>query len=100
MSTSRSRRFAALACAPATWFPGQVRPPKDNEKYYGLLRVEAVNGMDPEVAKRRPHFDELTPIFPREMFNLETIPLEHFWPIDQPDRAHRARPARLDRLTA
>src|SRR6202048_3792993 len=53
---------------------GQVRPPKDNEKYYGLLRVEAINGVDPEIAKRRPHFDNLTPIFPREMFDLETNP--------------------------
>jgi len=52
---------------------GQVRPPKDSEKYYGLLRVEAVNGLDPEVAKRRPHFDTLTAIFPREMINLETV---------------------------
>jgi transcription termination factor Rho len=51
---------------------GQVRPPKDNEKYYGLLRVEAVNGQDPEAAKRRPLFDNLTPIFPRERFVLET----------------------------
>ena len=72
MSTSRSRRSAASACAPATCVSGQVRPPKENEKYYGLLRVEAVNGMDPEVAKRRPHFDSLTPIFPRQLFNLET----------------------------
>jgi transcription termination factor Rho len=51
---------------------GQVRPPKDSEKYYGLLRVEAVNGLDPEVAKRRPMFERLTPIFPEERFNLET----------------------------
>jgi transcription termination factor Rho len=52
---------------------GQVRPPKDSEKYYGLLRVEAVNGLDPEVAKRRPHFDTLTAIFPLERLNLETV---------------------------
>ena len=51
---------------------GQVRPPKDSEKYYGLLRVEAVNGLDPEQAKRRPRFDELTAIFPEERYNLET----------------------------
>ncbi len=51
---------------------GQVRPPKDTEKYYGLLRVEAVNGLDPEVAKRRPSFDQLTPIFPERRFDLET----------------------------
>lgn len=53
---------------------GQVRPPKDTEKYFGLLRVEAVNGMDPESAKHRPHFENLTPIFPDRRFNLETSP--------------------------
>lgn len=51
---------------------GQVRPPKDSEKYFGLIRVEAVNGMDPEEAKRRPTFQSLTPIFPDERFDLET----------------------------
>ncbi len=51
---------------------GQIRPPKDSEKYYGLLRVEAVNGMDPELVKHRPHFEHLTPIFPDQRFNLET----------------------------
>ncbi len=50
---------------------GQVRPPKDSEKYYSLLRVEAVNGQDPEQAKNRPHFEKLTPIFPNEIYNLE-----------------------------
>jgi transcription termination factor Rho len=50
---------------------GQVRPPKDTEKYYGLLRVDAVNGLDPEAAKRRPRFERLVPIFPDERFNLE-----------------------------
>ncbi len=53
---------------------GQVRPPKDSEKYYGLLRVEAVNGQDPEDAKRRPYFENLTPIFPEQRYNLETRP--------------------------
>lgn len=53
---------------------GQVRAPKDNEKYYGLLRVEAVNGLNPEDAKRRPYFEQLTPIFPEERFDLETNP--------------------------
>ncbi len=51
---------------------GQVRPPKDSEKYYGLLRVEAVNGIDPETAKGRPIFEQLTPIFPEVRYNLET----------------------------
>lgn len=51
---------------------GQVRPPKETEKYYGLLRVEAVNGTDPEVARRRVNFDDLTPIYPDERLVLET----------------------------
>jgi len=52
---------------------GQVRPPKNGEKYYGLLKVQAVNSMDPELARKRPHFSELTPIFPNERYNLETL---------------------------
>jgi len=50
---------------------GQMRPPKENERYYSLLRVEAVNNDDPEAAKRRPIFESLTPIFPEERFLLE-----------------------------
>ena len=53
---------------------GQVRPPKDTEKYYGLLRVEAVNGLDPEVARKRVNFDDLIPIYPNERIVLETTP--------------------------
>lgn len=70
VSQSQIRRFGLRTGDMVT---GQVRPPKESEKYFGLLRVEAVNGVDPEVAKRRPHFDQLTPIFPRELLNLETI---------------------------
>jgi transcription termination factor Rho len=71
VSQTQIRRFGLRT---GDMVSGQVRPPKDNEKFYGLLRVEAVNGMDPEAAKHRPHFDTLTPIFPREMFDLETDP--------------------------
>lgn len=53
---------------------GQVRVPKDNEKYFSLLRVEAVNAMDPELAKKRPRFGSLTPIFPLEKIKLEKEP--------------------------
>ena len=53
---------------------GPLRPPKDAEKYYSLLRVEKVNGVDPEVARNRPQFDELTPIYPNERLILETDP--------------------------
>ncbi|MEW6189255.1 MAG: transcription termination factor Rho [Actinomycetota bacterium] len=55
---------------------GQVRPPKDNEKYYALLKIEAVNGEDPEIARTRTYFEVLTPIYPNERFKLETVPQE------------------------
>ena len=71
VSQSQIRRFGLRT---GDWISGHVRPPKDSEKYYSLLRVEAVNGMDPETARRRPNFDNLTPIFPLEMINLETQP--------------------------
>jgi transcription termination factor Rho len=53
---------------------GQVRVPKDNEKYFSLLRVEAVNGMNPEHTKNRPRYESLTPIFPEQKIKLETQP--------------------------
>jgi transcription termination factor Rho len=53
---------------------GKVRQPRDNEKYWALLEVEKVNDLDPEVAKERPSFDKLTPLFPDERFRLEYGP--------------------------
>jgi transcription termination factor Rho len=53
---------------------GQVRPPKDTERYYGLLRVDAVNGLNPHEIRNRANFERLTPIFPEVRFNLETQP--------------------------
>lgn len=50
---------------------GFVRPPRDSERHYGLLRVETINGQTPEVAKSRKTFESMTPIFPDERFNLE-----------------------------
>ncbi|MDI3281189.1 MAG: transcription termination factor Rho [Bacillota bacterium] len=55
---------------------GQVRLPKDNERYPALLKVLAVNGEDPERALQRPEFDKLTPIYPNERLRLETTPRE------------------------
>ena len=69
VSQSQLRRFALR---PGDYVTGQVRHPKDNEKYWGLLKVEAVNGMDPETAKRRPYFENLTAIFPNQQLKLET----------------------------
>ena len=53
---------------------GQVRAPKDNEKYFSMLRIAAVNGRDPEFSKNRPRFERLTPIFPEQKIKLETEP--------------------------
>jgi len=50
---------------------GQVRPPKDNERYFALLKIEAINFEDPGVAKHKTHFDNLTPLYPEEPFKLE-----------------------------
>jgi len=68
VSQTQVRRFALRT---GDYVMGAVRQPKDSEKYYGLLRVDAVNGLDPETAKRRPYFEQLTPIFPDERINLE-----------------------------
>ncbi|MFP7169832.1 transcription termination factor Rho [Terribacillus sp. 7520-G] len=51
---------------------GKVRPPKENERYYGLLHVDAVNNEDPEVAKERVHFPALTALYPDKQMKLET----------------------------
>jgi transcription termination factor Rho len=51
---------------------GNVRPPRESERHYGLLKVESVNGLSPDEASRRPSFEKLTPIFPDTRFDLET----------------------------
>ncbi len=69
VSASQIRRFSLRQ---GDLVSGQIRPPKEREQYAGLLRVESVNGLDPDAIKHRPRFEHLTPIFPREQFNLET----------------------------
>ncbi|MCG0875293.1 transcription termination factor Rho [Lactiplantibacillus plantarum] len=51
---------------------GQARPPRPNERYYGLMRVGTVNGKDPNEAKQRPHFPALTPLYPQRQIKLST----------------------------
>src|SRR5690606_11700270 len=51
---------------------GEARPPRESEKHFGLVKVESVNGMDAEAARSRPRFENLTPIFPDQRFDLET----------------------------
>ncbi|MDP8217265.1 MAG: transcription termination factor Rho [Candidatus Theseobacter exili] len=55
---------------------GQIRPPKDKERYFALLRVEAINKENPMKARERIHFDNLTPLYPEKRFILETEPKE------------------------
>jgi transcription termination factor Rho len=71
ISNSQIRRFGLR---PGDTVSGQGRPPKEGEKYCSLIRVEAINGIDPEQSRSRPHFNSLTPTFPNKMYNLETKP--------------------------
>jgi len=50
---------------------GHVRPPRDTERHYGLVKVETINGQNPEESRRRPTFESLTPIFPEQRYDLE-----------------------------
>ncbi len=68
VSPSQIRRFG-LRTGDAV--VGYVRPPRDNESYHALLRIEAVNYDTPETSSKRPSFESLTPLFPLEKFNLE-----------------------------
>ncbi|MGH2674101.1 MAG: transcription termination factor Rho [Actinomycetota bacterium] len=73
VSLSQIRRFGLRKGDEIT---GAVRRPKDNEKYFALLRIDTVNGVSPDEARQRPNFDKLTPLFPEERFRLEHAPTE------------------------
>ena len=71
VSQSQVRRFGLRQ---GDMIAGQVRPPTEGEKYFGLIRVELVNGYDPESAMKRPKFDQFTSIYPDEQIMLATTP--------------------------
>ncbi|MDH7500325.1 MAG: transcription termination factor Rho, partial [candidate division NC10 bacterium] len=73
VSPSQIRRFDLHT---GDTISGQVRPPKDGERYFALLKVEAVNTESPEAARDKILFDNLTPLFPNKRFRLETTPDE------------------------
>lgn len=73
ISPSQIRRFGIRTGATVS---GQIRPPKENERYFALLRVEAINYEDPEKLTEKSVFDDLTPLHPDERIILETIPTE------------------------
>jgi transcription termination factor Rho len=68
VSISQARKFAMRR---GDYVVGACRPASNNEKYPALLRIDTVSGMDPEEAKNRPRFEDLTPLFPDSRFNLE-----------------------------
>ena len=68
VSATQVRKFALRNGDIVT---GQVRPPKDQERYYALIKIEAVNGLPPEESKKRPLFENLTPLYPEDKLTLE-----------------------------
>ena len=74
VSPSQIRRFSMRT---GDEILGQVRPPKDGERYFALLKVLAINLSDPELASQRPCFDDLTPIYPQRRIHLETSPTNY-----------------------
>lgn len=80
---------------------GQVRPPKDKERYYALLKIEAINYLSPDESKKRPLFDNLTPLYANEQITLSYDPmkltgrvLDMFTPIGKGQRALVVAPPR------
>ena len=73
ISPSQIRRFDLQT---GNLIAGQIRPPKEKEKFFALLKVEAVDGEEPDKAKDKTHFENLTPLFPNRRFILETTPEE------------------------
>ena len=73
VSPSQIRRFDLQT---GDMIAGQIRPPKDKERFFALLKVESVGREDPDKAKEKTHFDNLTPLFPNKRFLLETNPEE------------------------
>lgn len=69
VSQSQIRRFSLRT---GDLVAGQGRPPKASEKYFSLLRIEAIDGLNPELVKKRPRFTSLTPTFPDQLIDLET----------------------------
>jgi transcription termination factor Rho len=74
VSPSQIKKFSLRT---GDFVSGQVRPPKEGERFFALLRVEAVNGLEPEGIRERTLFDNLTPVYPTRRIELETIPGEY-----------------------
>ena len=73
VSPSQIRKFGLRT---GSMVSGQIRPPKENERYFALLRVEAINRQDPIAMSKRPNFDNLTPLHPDDRLKMEHIESE------------------------
>lgn len=98
VSPSQIRRFGLRT---GDTIAGQIRPPKEGERYFALLKVETINCESPEKSKNKILFDNLTPFYPREKFNLEFDPknystriMDMFTPIGKGQRAMIVSPPR------
>lgn len=74
VSPSQIKKFSLRT---GDFVSGQVRPPKEGERFFALLRVEAVNNLDPEAIRERTLFDNLTPVYPTKKLVLESAPGEY-----------------------
>ena len=96
-STSRPRRSAASTCAPATPSPARCGRPRTRERYFALLKVEAINFETPEQARDKILFDNLTPLYPMERIRLEHDSENLTTRVDGSAVPDRQGPARPDR---
>ncbi len=97
VSASQVRKFGLRR---GDMVAGPVRPPRSQEKFAALVRIESVSGMDVETARKRPKFDKLTPLFPDERLRLEEDgkPSQVLTQDHRPHLADRQGPAWLDRV--
>ncbi len=103
VSATQIRRFSLMS---GDTVSGQVRPPKEGERYFSLLRVEAINDMDPDSVRSRTFFGNLTPIYPEEKFSLEADPqnittrlIDMLAPIGKGQRALIVSPPKAGKTT-
>jgi transcription termination factor Rho len=103
ISQSQIRRFELRK---GDLIAGQVRRPKDNEKYYGIVKVESINGLDPEAIRSRRSFEELNPVAPTQRWTLTrrgdgaTRAIDLFAPIGKGQRVLVGVPPRVDGASA
>jgi transcription termination factor Rho len=74
VSPSQIKKFGLRT---GDYIEGEVRPPKDQERFYAMLKIEHINWVEPERLRDRIHFDNLTPLYPQQRLNLEVAPSEY-----------------------